>query len=150
MSLNLFLLGYAEFVFLAIFVSEIAVKMFGLGVRCYFQSSFNRFDCIVIVGSAFEVIWAMTKGGSFGISVLRALRLLRIFKVTKSGNFLPHFVLSSLQVLGEFAQSCDLVDELDAIDHLLALLALLIHSHLRLARHATIRRKVNAISINYY
>ncbi|TNN21589.1 Voltage-dependent N-type calcium channel subunit alpha-1B [Liparis tanakae] len=38
----------------------------------------------VIIGSVFEVIWAAIKpGASFGISVLRALRLLRIFKVTK-------------------------------------------------------------------
>ena len=38
----------------------------------------------VIVGSIFEVVWAAVKPGtSFGISVLRALRLLRIFKVTK-------------------------------------------------------------------
>lgn len=38
----------------------------------------------VIVGSIFEVVWATIKPGtSFGISVLRALRLLRIFKVTK-------------------------------------------------------------------
>lgn len=37
----------------------------------------------VISGSVFEVIWDHYKGGSFGFSVLRALRLLRIFKVTK-------------------------------------------------------------------
>ena len=44
-----------------------------------------RFDCLVISGSVFEVIWThfKPKAGSFGLSVLRALRLLRIFKVTK-------------------------------------------------------------------
>ena len=44
-----------------------------------------RFDCMVISGSVFEVIWThfKPKAGSFGLSVLRALRLLRIFKVTK-------------------------------------------------------------------
>lgn len=75
-------LEYAEFVFLAIFVGEMLLKIFAMGYRSYFASKFNRFDCIVIVGSAFEVIWAEVKGGSFGISVLRALRLLRIFKLT--------------------------------------------------------------------
>lgn len=36
------------------------------------------------MGSIFEVVWAaIQEGASFGISVLRALRLLRIFKVTK-------------------------------------------------------------------
>lgn len=38
----------------------------------------------VTVGSIFEVVWAIFRPGtSFGISVLRALRLLRIFKITK-------------------------------------------------------------------
>ncbi len=139
---------YAEFIFLGLFMSEMMIKMYGLGTRPYFHSSFNCFDCAVsallsfgpfkislslslacffysasvfnlckpltyiirrlksllaspqsvpylfwdlavcvfqvIVGSIFEVFWAMVKPGtSFGISVLRALRLLRIFKVTK-------------------------------------------------------------------
>uniref|UniRef100_A0A915LMI4 Ion transport domain-containing protein n=1 Tax=Meloidogyne javanica TaxID=6303 RepID=A0A915LMI4_MELJA len=75
-------LKYAEFTFLAIFISEMLIKIFAMGYRTYFTSKFNRFDCIVIVGSAIEVVWAEVKGGSFGISVLRALRLLRIFKLT--------------------------------------------------------------------
>lgn len=42
------------------------------------------------MGSIFEVVWAAIKPGtSFGISVLRALRLLRIFKVTKYVIFVP-------------------------------------------------------------
>ncbi|XP_010773639.1 voltage-dependent P/Q-type calcium channel subunit alpha-1A-like [Notothenia coriiceps] len=41
-------------------------------------------DLAVICGSIFEVLWSIIQPGtSFGISVLRALRLLRIFKVTK-------------------------------------------------------------------
>ncbi|XP_035387103.1 voltage-dependent P/Q-type calcium channel subunit alpha-1A isoform X10 [Electrophorus electricus] len=77
-------LYYAEFIFLGIFMLEMFIKMYGLGTRPYFHSSFNCFDCIVICGSIFEVLWAMIQPGtSFGISVLRALRLLRIFKVTK-------------------------------------------------------------------
>lgn len=59
------------------------IKMYALGGKIYFASAFNRFDCFVIVGSIFEVIYSEIKGGSFGISVMRALRLLRIFKVTK-------------------------------------------------------------------
>ncbi|KFQ05128.1 Voltage-dependent N-type calcium channel subunit alpha-1B, partial [Haliaeetus albicilla] len=77
-------LYFAEFVFLGLFLTEMSLKMYGLGPRNYFHSSFNCFDFGVIVGSIFEVIWAAVKPGtSFGISVLRALRLLRIFKVTK-------------------------------------------------------------------
>ncbi|KAM4635714.1 voltage-dependent N-type calcium channel subunit alpha-1B [Polymixia lowei] len=87
----------AEFVFLGLFLTEMTLKMYGLGVRNYFHSSFNCFDFGVIVGSIFEVIWDMIKpGASFGISVLRALRLLRIFKVTKYWNALRNLVVSLL------------------------------------------------------
>ncbi|XP_030758522.1 voltage-dependent calcium channel type A subunit alpha-1-like [Sitophilus oryzae] len=73
--------NYAEYVFLGLFMSEMFIKMYALGPRIYFESAFNRFDCVVISGSIFEVIWSAVKGGSFGLSVLRALRLLRIFKI---------------------------------------------------------------------
>uniref|UniRef100_A0A2K5CVP8 Voltage-dependent P/Q-type calcium channel subunit alpha n=1 Tax=Aotus nancymaae TaxID=37293 RepID=A0A2K5CVP8_AOTNA len=64
-------LYYAEFIFLGLFMSEMFIKMYGLGTRPYFHSSFNCFDCGVIIGSIFEVIWAVIKPGtSFGISVL--------------------------------------------------------------------------------
>uniref|UniRef100_A0A6I8P6Y4 Voltage-dependent P/Q-type calcium channel subunit alpha-1A n=1 Tax=Ornithorhynchus anatinus TaxID=9258 RepID=A0A6I8P6Y4_ORNAN len=90
-------LYYAEFIFLGLFMSEMFIKMYGLGTRPYFHSSFNCFDCGVIIGSIFEVIWAVVKPGtSFGISVLRALRLLRIFKVTKYWASLRNLVVSLL------------------------------------------------------
>ncbi|VDM98930.1 unnamed protein product [Thelazia callipaeda] len=87
-------LKYAEYVFLGIFICEVLMKLFAMGHRAYFASKFNRFDCIVIVGSAFEVVWAELKGGSFGISVLRALRLLRIFKLTSYWVSLRNLVRS--------------------------------------------------------
>ncbi|XP_043941319.1 voltage-dependent R-type calcium channel subunit alpha-1E-like isoform X1 [Protopterus annectens] len=89
------LLYYAEFIFLGLFLSEMFLKMYGLGPRLYFHSSFNCFDCGVIVGSIFEVVWAAFRPGmSFGISVLRALRLLRIFKITKYWASLRNLVVS--------------------------------------------------------
>ncbi|XP_043254244.1 voltage-dependent calcium channel type A subunit alpha-1 isoform X8 [Colletes gigas] len=89
-------LYFAEFVFLALFMLEMFIKMYALGPRTYFESSFNRFDCVVISGSIFEVIWSEVKSGSFGLSVLRALRLLRIFKVTKYWKSLRNLVISLL------------------------------------------------------
>lgn len=80
--ISFFIVDYTEFVFLGLFMTEMWVKMYALGPRIYFESSFNRFDCVVISGSIFEVVWTAVKGGSFGLSVLRALRLLRIFKVS--------------------------------------------------------------------
>ncbi|XP_054891227.1 voltage-dependent P/Q-type calcium channel subunit alpha-1A isoform X4 [Poeciliopsis prolifica] len=90
-------LFYAEFIFLGIFLTEMCVKMYGLGKQAYLNSSFNCFDCIVICGSIFEVLWSIIQPGtSFGISVLRALRLLRIFKVTKYWASLRNLVVSLL------------------------------------------------------
>ncbi|KAI2661838.1 Voltage-dependent N-type calcium channel subunit alpha-1B [Labeo rohita] len=89
------LLNYAEFLFLALFLTEMFLKMYGLGPRLYFHSSFNCFDFGVIVGSIFEVLWGFFRPGtSFGISVLRALRLLRIFKITKYWASLRNLVVS--------------------------------------------------------
>ncbi|XP_070687965.1 voltage-dependent R-type calcium channel subunit alpha-1E [Pempheris klunzingeri] len=88
-------LYYAEFLFLALFLTEMFLKMYSLGPRLYFHSSFNCFDCSVIVGSIFEVLWGFFRPGtSFGISVLRALRLLRIFKITKYWASLRNLVVS--------------------------------------------------------
>ncbi|CAB1332638.1 unnamed protein product, partial [Coregonus sp. 'balchen'] len=74
-----------------------SLKMYGLGARNYFHSSFNCFDFGVIIGSILEVVWSMIKpGASYGISVLRALRLLRLFKFTKYWNSLRNLVVSLL------------------------------------------------------
>ncbi|XP_035684363.1 voltage-dependent calcium channel type A subunit alpha-1-like isoform X11 [Branchiostoma floridae] len=90
-------LDFAEIGFLCLFILEMLVKMYGLGPKQYFRSAFNRFDCAVIIGSIFEVVWTTLKPGqSFGISVLRALRLLRIFKVTKYWGALSNLVISLL------------------------------------------------------
>ncbi|KAK0092187.1 hypothetical protein PV326_001978, partial [Microctonus aethiopoides] len=89
-------LFYTEFIFLGLFMCEMFIKIYALGPRIYFESSFNRFDCVVIMGSIFEVIWSALKSGSFGLSVLRALRLLRIFKVTKYWASLRNLVISLL------------------------------------------------------
>uniref|UniRef100_A0A8C1Q7D7 Calcium voltage-gated channel subunit alpha1 E n=1 Tax=Cyprinus carpio TaxID=7962 RepID=A0A8C1Q7D7_CYPCA len=89
------LLYYAEFLFMGLFLTEMFLKMYGLGPRLYLHSSFNCFDFGVIVGSIFEVLWGFFRPGtSFGISVLRALRLLRIFKITKYWASLRNLVVS--------------------------------------------------------
>ncbi|XP_076823627.1 voltage-dependent calcium channel type A subunit alpha-1-like isoform X3 [Clavelina lepadiformis] len=93
-------LYYAEFVFLGLFSFEILIKVYGLGPRTYMRSSFNIFDFLVILGSIFEIIWSvMRPGASFGISVLRALRLLRVFKFTSAWMGLRNLVVSLMSSL---------------------------------------------------
>ena len=38
---------YAEIAFLTFFFIEMMLKLYGLGIRQYFASSFNCFDCVV-------------------------------------------------------------------------------------------------------
>lgn len=48
------------------------------------MSLFNRFDCFIVCGGILETILVETKIMSpLGISVLRCVRLLRIFKITR-------------------------------------------------------------------
>jgi voltage-dependent calcium channel R type alpha-1E len=44
MVLLLILSDYAEFLFLGLFLLEMSLKMYGMGPRLYFHSSFNCFD----------------------------------------------------------------------------------------------------------
>jgi len=51
------------------------------------RHSYELASVQVIAGSLFEVIWSeIYEDTSFGISILRAMRLLRIFKVTRYDN----------------------------------------------------------------
>lgn len=46
-----------EFVFLGLFLFEMVIKMYGMGVRMYFQSSFNIFDCGVSISTSSDFIY---------------------------------------------------------------------------------------------
>lgn len=48
---------YAEFLFLGLFLLEMSLKMYGMGPRLYFHSSFNCFDCGVGVPRDAVVVW---------------------------------------------------------------------------------------------
>lgn len=74
----------ANQVLLSLFTVEMLMKMYGLGLRQYLMSLFNRFDCFVVCSGLLELLLVGTGAMSpLGISVLRCIRLLRIFKVTK-------------------------------------------------------------------
>ena len=74
----------ANRVLLALFTVEMLMKMYGLGLRQYFMSIFNRFDCFVVCSGLLEILLVESGAMSpLGISVLRCIRLLRIFKITK-------------------------------------------------------------------
>lgn len=60
------------------------LKIYSLGLEGYFVSLFNRFDCFVVIGSITEMLLTSSElMPPLGVSVLRCVRLLRVFKVTK-------------------------------------------------------------------
>ena len=70
-----------------IFFAEMVVKLIGLGFKEYAQDSFNLFDCTVVCISLIESIidWVgVSFSGGGAISALRAIRLLRVFKLARS------------------------------------------------------------------
>ena len=73
----------ANIFFVILFTIEMLMKLYCLGFRSYFISMFNRFDCFVVFGSIAEIALIKYQELSLGISVLRCVRLLRLFKVTK-------------------------------------------------------------------
>lgn len=80
------------------------LKMYSLGFQAYFVSLFNRFDCFVVIGSIIEMILTNTHVmPPLGVSVLRCVRLLRIFKVTKYWRSLSNLVASLLNSIQSIA-----------------------------------------------
>uniref|UniRef100_A0A671MMG8 Voltage-dependent L-type calcium channel subunit alpha n=1 Tax=Sinocyclocheilus anshuiensis TaxID=1608454 RepID=A0A671MMG8_9TELE len=70
---------------------------FCFGFQIYFMALFNRFDCFVVCGGILEtVLVEMDVIPPIGISVLRCVRLLRIFKVTRHWAALSDLVSSLL------------------------------------------------------
>uniref|UniRef100_A0A2R9C9S4 Voltage-dependent L-type calcium channel subunit alpha n=1 Tax=Pan paniscus TaxID=9597 RepID=A0A2R9C9S4_PANPA len=94
----------ANRVLLSLFTVEMLMKMYGLGLRQYFMSIFNRFDCFVVCSGILEIL--LVESGAMtplGISVLRCIRLLRIFKITKYWTSLSNLVASLLNSIRSIA-----------------------------------------------
>eukprot|EP00096_Caligus_rogercresseyi_P004791 TRINITY_DN1928_c0_g2_i1.p1 TRINITY_DN1928_c0_g2~~TRINITY_DN1928_c0_g2_i1.p1 ORF type:complete len:1446 (-),score=320.23 TRINITY_DN1928_c0_g2_i1:115-4299(-) len=98
--------------FVILFSVEMVFKMYSLGFLNYFNSLFNRFDCFVVVSSILELILTRTKiMPPLGMSVLRCIRLLRAFKVTRYWKSLKNLLKS-------------LINSIEAIFSLIVLLFL--------------------------
>lgn len=94
----------ANRVLLTLFTIEMLMKMYGLGLRQYFMSIFNRFDCFVVCSGILEILLVESGAMSpLGISVLRCIRLLRLFKITKYWTSLSNLVASLLNSIRSIA-----------------------------------------------
>lgn len=71
----------ANIFFTIIFAAEMIFKIFAFGCKKYLQDGFNIFDCFIVIMSYVELV---IPDSDSSLSVLRAFRLLRIFKIIKS------------------------------------------------------------------
>jgi hypothetical protein len=62
------------------------IKLIGLGFKEYVKDTFNIFDAVVVALSLIELVLVGAGIGSGGgaFSALRAVRLLRVFKLARS------------------------------------------------------------------
>uniref|UniRef100_A0A8C2X8S7 Voltage-dependent L-type calcium channel subunit alpha n=1 Tax=Cyclopterus lumpus TaxID=8103 RepID=A0A8C2X8S7_CYCLU len=87
----------ANKVLLLLFTLEMLMKMYAFGLQIYFMALFNRFDCFVVCGGILETLLVELEFiPPIGISVLRCIRLLRIFKMTRHWAALSDLVNSLL------------------------------------------------------
>ncbi|CAF2697147.1 unnamed protein product [Rotaria sp. Silwood2] len=94
----------ANRIFVILFSFEMLLKMYSLGITGYFVSNFNRFDCFVVIASIIEfVLIYRDLMPPLGISVLRCVRLLRVFKVTRYWTALRNLVASLLNSMKSIA-----------------------------------------------
>jgi len=75
------------------------LKMFGLGLKAYVKDGFNVFDSIIVIVGLLEFLNA----GSKALTVLRAFRLLRIFKIVKSWTTLKKLLQTVLNSFSSIA-----------------------------------------------
>lgn len=84
----LIFIEWANLIFFLTFFFEMVIKMLGLGIKIYFNDTYNIFDFIVIVFSVADLIAlyftsSLNNSGMKAIQALRVFRLLRVFKLAK-------------------------------------------------------------------
>ncbi|VDL11782.1 unnamed protein product [Hymenolepis diminuta] len=92
-------LRIANYFFTTTFTVEAALKLIALGTKEYFADSWNIFDFVVVFFSLVEIPLTNIRG----LSILRAFRLLRVFKLAKSWQtmkLLFSIVAMTLNALG--------------------------------------------------
>nr|CUU99001.1 hypothetical transcript [Hymenolepis microstoma] len=92
-------LRMANYFFTTTFTVEAALKLIALGAKEYFEDSWNIFDFVVVFFSLVEIPLTNIRG----LSILRAFRLLRVFKLAKSWQtmkLLFSIVAMTLNALG--------------------------------------------------
>ena len=102
---------YTNLTFVCLFTFEMLLKMYALGFSGYMMSLFNKFDFFVVLSSIGEYLLVKHEViPPIGLSVLRCIRLLRGFKVTKywsaMGNLVKSLVNSIASIVALLVLLC--------------------------------------------
>lgn len=92
-----------------VFFIEMIIKLIGLGIRGYFVDKYNIFDGILVVLTAVDIVYSNASSVSSGfngksqVTGLRAIRLLRVFKLAKSWKKLDNLIKTIWRTLIDVA-----------------------------------------------
>ena len=86
------------------FTIEMAIKLVGLGVRGYLADRMNAFDGLVVIASIVEIVLSFGDRAENGaLSVFRAFRLMRVFKLARRWAELNKIVRTIFMSLSSIA-----------------------------------------------
>lgn len=86
------------------FLIEMLIKLLALGVCGYLKDKMNAFDGFVVIASLVELLtWALAGGNGGSLSVFRAFRLMRIFKLARRWEELNKIVRTIFKSLYSIA-----------------------------------------------
>jgi hypothetical protein len=97
-------LRYANYGLTALFALELVLVFVGRGPSEWLEDSFNLFDTLVVSISLLEIVLDSALGFSLpGLSVLRAFRLLRVFKLARSWSGLQMVLATVVSSLSDIS-----------------------------------------------
>lgn len=85
------------------FTLEMLIKVIGLGVKEYLSDAMNAFDAAVVISSVAELIVFLRGGGRGTLSVFRAFRLMRVFKLARRWEELNKIVQTIFKSISSIA-----------------------------------------------
>lgn len=89
------------------FGAEMILKIMGLGLCGYLASSWNRFDCIIVIISFVEIgLDAAGQGGSGGgLGALRTFRLMRVLRLARTWEDLRNLLITIVKSIKDVANA---------------------------------------------
>ena len=94
------MLESANTIFVVIYLLEMLLKSFGLGIKAYCLSIFNLFDAFLVIVSFVEIgLSEQTDSNLSALVVLRGLRVFRVLKLASTWESLQNLLLTVIKAI---------------------------------------------------